>query len=183
MEMWENPLMGWTSTGDPYANVSDSALSFNCGEAAKAFAEKHGWDYAVVKEDTTRLIEESPNSGFKCENYNVHMLSLPIGISWGYFLGGIAEGYTYSDYRFPCSKQLVNCSLHQLVSKQVYPSAMPRESNPVKIMLKELRGYMRRNSTSMGFTEINLYDFDMGICYIAKMRLVANCNKGGAHVL
>ncbi|KAE8697359.1 hypothetical protein F3Y22_tig00110621pilonHSYRG00132 [Hibiscus syriacus] len=23
---WENPLMGWTSTGDPYANVGDSAL-------------------------------------------------------------------------------------------------------------------------------------------------------------
>lgn len=45
---WENPLMGWTSTGDPYANVGDSALSFDSEEAAKAFAEKHGWEYVVM---------------------------------------------------------------------------------------------------------------------------------------
>ena len=44
---WENPLMGWTSTGDPYANVGDSALSFDSEESAKAFAERHGWDYVV----------------------------------------------------------------------------------------------------------------------------------------
>ncbi|KAF7828614.1 NADH dehydrogenase [ubiquinone] iron-sulfur protein 4, mitochondrial-like [Senna tora] len=46
-QKWENPLMGWTSTGDPYANVGDSALSFDSEEAAKAFAEKHGWEYVV----------------------------------------------------------------------------------------------------------------------------------------
>lgn len=39
--------MGWTSTGDPYANVGDSALCFESEEAAKAFAEKHGWEYTV----------------------------------------------------------------------------------------------------------------------------------------
>lgn len=39
--------MGWTSTGDPYANVGEAALSFDSEEAAKAFAEKHGWDYVV----------------------------------------------------------------------------------------------------------------------------------------
>lgn len=39
--------MGWTSTGDPYANVGDSALSFDSEEDAKFFAEKHGWDYVV----------------------------------------------------------------------------------------------------------------------------------------
>lgn len=39
--------MGWTSTGDPYANVGDAALSFDSEEAAKAFAEKHGWEYTV----------------------------------------------------------------------------------------------------------------------------------------
>lgn len=44
---WENPLMGWTSTGDPYANVGDSALAFDSEEAAKSFAERHGWDYVV----------------------------------------------------------------------------------------------------------------------------------------
>ncbi|WVZ21856.1 hypothetical protein V8G54_000400 [Vigna mungo] len=45
-QKWENPLMGWTSTGDPYAHVGDSALTFDSAEAAKAFAEKHGWEYS-----------------------------------------------------------------------------------------------------------------------------------------
>jgi NADH dehydrogenase (ubiquinone) Fe-S protein 4 len=39
--------MGWTSTGDPYANVGEAGLSFDSEEAAKAFAEKYGWDYVV----------------------------------------------------------------------------------------------------------------------------------------
>ncbi|KAJ0098075.1 hypothetical protein Patl1_28505 [Pistacia atlantica] len=46
-QKWENPLMGWTSTGDPYANVGDAGLSFDSEEAAKAFAERHGWEYVV----------------------------------------------------------------------------------------------------------------------------------------
>eukprot|EP00243_Klebsormidium_subtile_P004133 TRINITY_DN17913_c0_g1_i1.p1 TRINITY_DN17913_c0_g1~~TRINITY_DN17913_c0_g1_i1.p1 ORF type:complete len:172 (+),score=16.35 TRINITY_DN17913_c0_g1_i1:197-712(+) len=44
---WENPLMGWTSTGDPYANVGDAGLVFESREAAIAFATKHGWQYSV----------------------------------------------------------------------------------------------------------------------------------------
>lgn len=39
--------MGWTSTGDPYANVGDSALGFDSEQAAKSFAQRHGWDYVV----------------------------------------------------------------------------------------------------------------------------------------
>ncbi|KAB5568115.1 hypothetical protein DKX38_001908 [Salix brachista] len=39
---WENALMGWTSTGDPYANVGEAGLGFESEEAAKVFAEKHG---------------------------------------------------------------------------------------------------------------------------------------------
>ena len=40
--------MGWTSTtGDPYANVGNSALGFDSEEVTKAFAEKHGWNYVV----------------------------------------------------------------------------------------------------------------------------------------
>ncbi|XWS29696.1 hypothetical protein CRYUN_Cryun24cG0052300 [Craigia yunnanensis] len=46
-QKWENPLMGWTSTGDPYANDGDSALSFDAEEDAKSFAERHGWEYVV----------------------------------------------------------------------------------------------------------------------------------------
>ena len=39
--------MGWTSTGDPYANVGDSALTFKTEADAKSFAERHGWNYTV----------------------------------------------------------------------------------------------------------------------------------------
>ncbi|OMP01799.1 NADH dehydrogenase ubiquinone Fe-S protein 4, mitochondrial [Corchorus olitorius] len=46
-QKWENPLMGWTSTGDPYANVGDAGFSFDSEEAAKSFAERHGWEYVV----------------------------------------------------------------------------------------------------------------------------------------
>ncbi|KAJ7007117.1 hypothetical protein D5086_004610 [Populus alba] len=54
-QKWENPLMGWTSTGDPYANVGEAGLSFDSEEAAKAFAEKHGWEYEVKKRHTPLL--------------------------------------------------------------------------------------------------------------------------------
>ncbi|XP_037493602.1 NADH dehydrogenase [ubiquinone] iron-sulfur protein 4, mitochondrial isoform X2 [Jatropha curcas] len=54
-QKWENPLMGWTSTGDPYANVGEAGLSFDSEEAAKAFAEKHGWEYVVKKPHTPLL--------------------------------------------------------------------------------------------------------------------------------
>uniref|UniRef100_A0A4Y7M127 NADH dehydrogenase [ubiquinone] iron-sulfur protein 4, mitochondrial n=1 Tax=Daphnia dolichocephala TaxID=2282166 RepID=A0A4Y7M127_9CRUS len=43
-ERWENPLMGWTSTGDPLSNVQ---LSFSNKEDAMAFCEKNGWDFSV----------------------------------------------------------------------------------------------------------------------------------------
>nr|GMC64062.1 NADH dehydrogenase [ubiquinone] iron-sulfur protein 4, mitochondrial [Ipomoea batatas] len=54
-QKWENPLMGWTSTGDAYANVGDAALSFDSEDAAKAFAERHGWEYSVKKHQTPLL--------------------------------------------------------------------------------------------------------------------------------
>ena len=39
--------MGWISTGDPYANVGEAGFSFDSEEAAKAFAEKPGWENVV----------------------------------------------------------------------------------------------------------------------------------------
>jgi hypothetical protein len=56
---WENPLMGWTSTGDPYAHVGDSALGFDSEEAAKAFAERHGWEYVVCVYPFISLLKSS----------------------------------------------------------------------------------------------------------------------------
>uniref|UniRef100_A0A4Y7M088 NADH dehydrogenase [ubiquinone] iron-sulfur protein 4, mitochondrial n=1 Tax=Ceriodaphnia reticulata TaxID=302197 RepID=A0A4Y7M088_9CRUS len=43
-ERWENPLMGWTSSGDPLSNIQ---LNFATKEEAIAFCEKHGWEYSV----------------------------------------------------------------------------------------------------------------------------------------
>ncbi|KAE9606823.1 hypothetical protein Lal_00025668 [Lupinus albus] len=64
-QKWENPLMGWTSTGDPYAHVGDSALNFDSEEAAKSFAERHGWDYVVKKRHTPLLKVKSYADNFK----------------------------------------------------------------------------------------------------------------------
>ncbi|XP_059645467.1 NADH dehydrogenase [ubiquinone] iron-sulfur protein 4, mitochondrial [Cornus florida] len=64
-QKWENPLMGWTSTGDPYANVGDAGFSFDSEEAAKAFAEKHGWEYSVKKRHTPLLKVKAYSDNFK----------------------------------------------------------------------------------------------------------------------
>ncbi|XVE86987.1 hypothetical protein DITRI_Ditri18aG0079800 [Diplodiscus trichospermus] len=64
-QKWENPLMGWTSTGDPYAHVGDSTLSFDSEEAAKSFAEKHGWEYVVKKRQTPILKVKAYADNFK----------------------------------------------------------------------------------------------------------------------
>ncbi|BFG35786.1 hypothetical protein CerSpe_220600 [Prunus speciosa] len=64
-QKWENPLMGWTSTGDPYAHVGDSTLGFDSEEAAKSFAERHGWDYVVKKRQTPLLRVKAYADNFK----------------------------------------------------------------------------------------------------------------------
>ncbi|XP_062023072.1 NADH dehydrogenase [ubiquinone] iron-sulfur protein 4, mitochondrial-like [Rosa rugosa] len=64
-QKWENPLMGWTSTGDPYANVGEAGLTFESEEAAREFAEKHGWDYTVRKRHTPLLRVKSYADNFK----------------------------------------------------------------------------------------------------------------------
>ncbi|KAG9147551.1 hypothetical protein Leryth_007332 [Lithospermum erythrorhizon] len=68
-QKWENPLMGWTSTGDPYANVGDSALSFDSAEAAKEFAERHGWDYTVKTHHTPLLKPKAYADNFKWKGH------------------------------------------------------------------------------------------------------------------
>ncbi|KAI9633428.1 ETC complex I subunit conserved region-domain-containing protein [Dioszegia hungarica] len=41
---WENPLMGWASSGD---YMQGTQMSFPTKEEAIAFAEKQGWEYQV----------------------------------------------------------------------------------------------------------------------------------------
>ncbi|KAL4585529.1 hypothetical protein LXL04_010151 [Taraxacum kok-saghyz] len=64
-QKWENPLMGWTSTGDPYANVGDSALTFKTEADAKSFAERHGWNYTVKKHQTPLMKAKAYSDNFK----------------------------------------------------------------------------------------------------------------------
>ncbi|XP_065875642.1 NADH dehydrogenase [ubiquinone] iron-sulfur protein 4, mitochondrial [Euphorbia lathyris] len=64
-QKWENPLMGWTSTGDPYSHVGDSALGFDSEESAKEFAARHGWEYVVKKRHTPLLKAKSYADNFK----------------------------------------------------------------------------------------------------------------------
>mmetsp|Transcript_1558 Transcript_1558/g.2228 ORF Transcript_1558/g.2228 Transcript_1558/m.2228 type:complete len:164 (+) Transcript_1558:107-598(+) len=50
--MWENPLIGWTSAADPYANLADSAsgLKWKTVEEAKKFCAQNGWEVTEVRE-------------------------------------------------------------------------------------------------------------------------------------
>lgn len=52
-DRWTNPLMGWTSTGDPLSNMG---LPFPTKEAAVEYAERNGYDFTVVVPE-----EESKN--------------------------------------------------------------------------------------------------------------------------
>lgn len=71
--------MGWTSTGDPYANVGDSALCFDSVEAAKKFAEKHGWDYVVsflCRHFTSIVYNFIPKGRFRCFSLRYFLVRL-----------------------------------------------------------------------------------------------------------
>ena len=48
-QKWENPLMGWTSTGDALSHQFNSVVNFESKEAAVAFCDKYGWEYEVME--------------------------------------------------------------------------------------------------------------------------------------
>lgn len=43
-ERWENPLMGWTSTGDPLSNLN---VWFATAEEAAEYCDQNGWHYEI----------------------------------------------------------------------------------------------------------------------------------------
>ncbi|CAD5118557.1 DgyrCDS7245 [Dimorphilus gyrociliatus] len=55
-ERWENPLMGWSSTGDPLSNTH---VEFSSKEDAAAFCEKNGWKYQI---DERNWLQTRPKS-------------------------------------------------------------------------------------------------------------------------
>ena len=67
--------MGWTSTGDPYANVGDAGLVFESKEAAIAFATKHGWPYFVSSPVLPLGIEDSTAFLILCMRATMRMLT------------------------------------------------------------------------------------------------------------
>uniref|UniRef100_A0A8C1QT99 NADH dehydrogenase [ubiquinone] iron-sulfur protein 4, mitochondrial n=1 Tax=Cyprinus carpio TaxID=7962 RepID=A0A8C1QT99_CYPCA len=60
-ERWENPLMGWSSTGDPLSNM---VLAFSTKEDAIAFAEKNGWSYDVTEKRVPKPRVKSYGANF-----------------------------------------------------------------------------------------------------------------------
>ncbi|KAJ9476674.1 NADH dehydrogenase [ubiquinone] iron-sulfur protein 4, mitochondrial [Pseudozyma hubeiensis] len=53
---WENPLIGWASSGD---YMQGTSLKFRSKEDAIHFCEKQGWDYHVTEPKTARIPPKS----------------------------------------------------------------------------------------------------------------------------
>ena len=47
-QKWENPLTGWTSSGDALSHQFNSIVNFETKEAAMKWCEKMGWEYEVM---------------------------------------------------------------------------------------------------------------------------------------
>ncbi|XP_078044252.1 NADH:ubiquinone oxidoreductase subunit 18 [Augochlora pura] len=60
-ERWENPLIGWTSTGDPQSNLK---VQFRSDKEAIAHCEKMGWDYYVQKKNVNNPKPRSYGTNF-----------------------------------------------------------------------------------------------------------------------
>lgn len=60
-ERWENPLMGWTSTGDPLSNTE---VNFHSKEDAIAFCEKNGWSWFVEEQTVPTPKRKSYGANF-----------------------------------------------------------------------------------------------------------------------
>lgn len=60
-QRWENPNMGWTSTGDPMSNLR---LAFSTREDAAAFCEKNGWTYFVEEPRVRRNLKPNYSANY-----------------------------------------------------------------------------------------------------------------------
>ncbi|KAI6190537.1 NADH dehydrogenase [ubiquinone] iron-sulfur protein 4, mitochondrial [Aphelenchoides bicaudatus] len=62
-ERWENPLIGYSSSGDPLSNIS-MQLNFPTEQDAIAFCEKNSWSYTVEKPQERQIKPKNYNSNF-----------------------------------------------------------------------------------------------------------------------
>ncbi|BGO93442.1 hypothetical protein NBRC10512_004665 [Rhodotorula toruloides] len=68
---WENPLMGWASSGD---YMQGTHLKFNSKEDAVAFAEKQGWEYYCQEPQVQKFVPKSyaNNYGYTAKKLRIH---------------------------------------------------------------------------------------------------------------
>jgi len=60
-ERWSNPLMGWSSTGDP---LSNTIVEFSELEDAIAYCEKNQWNFEVEQPQTLRRLSKSYGANY-----------------------------------------------------------------------------------------------------------------------
>jgi hypothetical protein len=62
LEMWNNALMGWTSTRDPVCHLR---IRFPSLDKALAFADKHGMTYTLYPAHERKVVSKSYAANFK----------------------------------------------------------------------------------------------------------------------
>uniref|UniRef100_A0AC35GQP6 NADH dehydrogenase [ubiquinone] iron-sulfur protein 4, mitochondrial n=1 Tax=Panagrolaimus sp. PS1159 TaxID=55785 RepID=A0AC35GQP6_9BILA len=62
-QRWENPLMGWASSGDPLSNIAGN-LDFASKEDAIAFCQKNRWNYDVEEVHERKIIPKQYGTNF-----------------------------------------------------------------------------------------------------------------------
>ncbi|XP_033750451.1 NADH dehydrogenase [ubiquinone] iron-sulfur protein 4, mitochondrial-like [Pecten maximus] len=60
-ERWENPCMGWVSTGDPLSNMN---VDFISAEDAAVFCEKNGWSFSIDQKQVSTFKPKSYGANF-----------------------------------------------------------------------------------------------------------------------
>jgi len=60
-ERWENPLMGWSSSGDPLSNMQ---VKFSSKEDAIDFCERNGWEWFVQEPQVPNPKKKSYGANF-----------------------------------------------------------------------------------------------------------------------
>ena len=64
IQRWQNPLIGWTSTADPFEHMARSSLNFETKEAAIAFAQKNGFTPVVRERNFRRPDRQKRFAGY-----------------------------------------------------------------------------------------------------------------------
>jgi len=77
---WENPLIGWTSTGDPHENVgrASSGMKFRTKEQAIEFCNKMGYEFDV-REPHPRSTSRPGRFATYGDNFSVRRGGVPTG--------------------------------------------------------------------------------------------------------